>query len=86
MIRTLLAGMARVTFQAALLAFLIGLLLGYASFRLLRASVVSERGQPVREAGFAVLAAVVVLGRALAARRATTPRAEEDDHADLADV
>lgn len=65
MVRLLLVGSARLVFNAAMLAFLLGLVLVYCSYRLVRGSLVPGRGMPAREAGFRVLIALVELARAL---------------------
>jgi hypothetical protein len=67
MIRTVIVGAARMLFNAALLAFCLGLLLLYASYRLVRSTVAKSTGQPVREAGFATLMSIVVLAQAVKA-------------------
>lgn len=80
MIRLLIVGAARAIFNLACLALLLALLLMYAAYRLLRSSVAKGRGQPVREAGFGVLVAVVVLARALAeTQKAGRTMAKPDD-------
>lgn len=67
MIRTLLIGVARLLFNAAMLAFLLGVVLIYGAFRLLRAAFAKDRGQPVREASFATLISLAVLVKAVRA-------------------
>lgn len=70
MIRYAITGMARIVFNAASILIGAGCLLVYISYRLARASVAKDRGQPVREAGFTVLVALVALGKALQAQGA----------------
>lgn len=68
MIRLAFLGAARVLFNAAVLAFTLGALLVYCSYRLVRATVAKDRGQPVRDAGFGTLIACVALVKALQAQ------------------
>ena len=73
MIRLLLVGCARLLFQTAVVALLVGGLLLYASYRLVRSSVARDRGQPTQAAAFAVLVSLAGLARAVRDRLPEAP-------------
>ena len=68
MIRRLLVGCARILFQSALVCFVLGGLLAYAAYRLIRAGFARDHGMPVRDALFQLALAAETLRRALADR------------------
>jgi hypothetical protein len=82
-IRTIFVGVARLLFNAALLAFVLGGVLIYAAFRLLRAAFAKDQGRPVREAGFAAMVAIVLLVKAIKEagppQVASEPETHDDD-------
>lgn len=67
MIRLAFVGAARVLFNLACVCFLLGLVCVYGAYRLVRAAMAGRGPQPVREAGFGALLAVVTLVQALKA-------------------
>lgn len=83
MIRLLFTGAARLVFNAAMIALGLGCLLVYVAYRLARAAVAKDRGQPVRDAGVGVLFALVQLVKALQAQGAKVPAPAADSYSEF---
>ncbi len=73
MLRRLLLGVSRLIFDAALLALVVALLLGYVALRIVRWAVSDRAPRPVSDAGYRLLVAGVELARALGARTPAPP-------------
>lgn len=71
MIKTLLVGCARVTFNLACVLVLCAGLLTYVSYRLLRAAFTQNENREIRAAAFNVIMAAVILGKTIQAKGAS---------------